>query len=236
MLDINKGNDIHTVLYFDMHGTYPTKEERRDFKRFVFGYLYGAGAKKLAKQANSTVEEAKRFIDTINRRYPGVNTFYKDVEVALGLSRVPGGTLPSGKPYGCARYRLPTGRELFFREYETDWGAIGFSPTEIRNYPIQAFATADIVPMVLGKLYRGLKANPVLKDNCLLINTVHDSVVFDVKKEVLKEALNFIHTTMSNVPQHLEDVFGIDDFNVRINVEVKYGPSWGQPTGEYTKP
>ena len=58
-----------------------------------------------------------------------------------------------------------------------------FSPTQLKNYPVQGFATGDIVPEVLGRLRRVLTEKG-LSDKVLLVNTVHDSVLFDVDKKI----------------------------------------------------
>ena len=47
----------------------------------------------------------------------------------------------------------------------------------IKNYPVQGFATGDIVPIVLLEIEKRLK-NDKLKS--VLVNSVHDSVVLDV--------------------------------------------------------
>ena len=47
--------------------------------------------------------------------------------------------------------------------------------TQIKNYPVQSFATADIVPIALlhiDGLLKGMKS--------CIVNTVHDSIVIDV--------------------------------------------------------
>ena len=49
--------------------------------------------------------------------------------------------------------------------------------TQIKNYPVQGFATADIVPIACINAYKMMKYSNV---KSLLINTVHDSIVVDV--------------------------------------------------------
>ena len=46
--------------------------------------------------------------------------------------------------------------------------------TMIKNYPVQGFATGDVVP-VLNEMHKRLRQ----KKSCL-VNTVHDSMVVDV--------------------------------------------------------
>ena len=48
---------------------------------------------------------------------------------------------------------LPTGRQYGFPSVERmPWGGTSFS-TQIKNYPVQGFATGDIVPLALSLIH-----------------------------------------------------------------------------------
>ncbi len=120
-----------------------------------------------------------------------------------------------------------TGRKYRFQEYDApDWVAeeTQFSPTEIKNYPVQGYATGDIVPFILGLLRERIYAKG-LENKCLLINTVHDSIILDIEEEMLYTISKLVKDTMEAVPLLLESVFGIE-CQLPIKAEVSYGRNW----------
>lgn len=232
--DIQHGIDMHDALFEDMHGRRMRPDERKPFKRCSFALVYGAGAPGIAEQGGCSIPEAKKFIKTFYGRYPGVKNWHDGVYQHVELNRSYYGLIDkeNGVPVGESTTSSWSGRRYHFREYVNSeqvkqWKKkdTSFSPTETKNYFVQGGATGDIVPLVLGKLYRVLKNNPRLRDKCLLINTVHDSVLFDCHKSVLDEALRVIQTTMENAPKYIKDTFSFD-FPLELKVGLSYGPTW----------
>ncbi len=235
MTDILSGVDMHRALFKDMHGREMRPEERKPFKRCSFALVYGAGPTGVAQQGSISKMEALTFIRTFYARYPGVKKWHDEMFKAVEAGRYYEGRkdTETGLPVGESCYQSPmSGRCYVFREYPlapniAKWKGkkVGFSPTEIKNYPVQGGATADIVPLVLGKLYRVLRNNAVLKDHCLMTNTVHDSVLFDVHKSVLDEAIVTIKSVMESAPKFIKEAFGFD-FPLKLNVGMSCGPNW----------
>ena len=64
-------------------------------------------------------------------------------------------------------------------QYTKEHSKVDFSPTKIKNYPVQGFATGDIVPECTGRMFRAIIAEEHLRNLLLMINTVHDSNLFD---------------------------------------------------------
>ena len=92
--------------------------------------------------------------------------------------------------------------------------------TQIKNYPVQSFATADIVPIAL------LHIDELLKDKkSCIVNTVHDSIVIDVHPEEEQQVINVIDKTNNVLPQLIAARWGVD-FNVPLLLEAKIGPNW----------
>lgn len=95
--------------------------------------------------------------------------------------------------------------------------------TNIYNYPVQALATAEIIPVACVYMwhrmnYMGLRA--------VMTNTVHDSGIGecpDNEREIIKQ-LGFWCFTM-DVYEYLEAVYNLD-FNVPLGAEVKIGSRW----------
>ena len=90
----------------------------------------------------------------------------------------------------------------------------------IKNYPVQGFATGDVVPVVLNEMYKRLEP----MQSCL-VNTVHDSTVIDVHPDEREQVLNMIQDMNEGLTDLVESVYGIR-MNVPLLLEAKIGPNW----------
>jgi DNA polymerase-1 len=90
----------------------------------------------------------------------------------------------------------------------------------IKNYPVQGFATGDVVPAVLCELERRLE--PL--QSCL-VNTVHDSTVVDVHPDEKDQVIGIINDMNTGLNALIEKEFGIV-MNVPLLLEAKIGPNW----------
>ena len=117
---------------------------------------------------------------------------------------------------------MQTGRQYAFPYAErTPWGGSTYG-TQIKNYPVQGFATADIVPLACINIYKLMREKKV---KSLLINTVHDSIVADVypgEEDVMSEIFN--KGTADVIPA-LNQYYKIN-FNVPLDPELKIGYDW----------
>lgn len=224
--DINNGIDMHIELFREMYGRTPTAEERKKFKPLSFGLVYGAGYKTLAANAGCTEAEAKKFIKVFYGRYKGVAEFHKSiVQEAKDKGVLTASHTEKGKPRKAFLKRMDTGRMYMYMEYDNDWNPDpSFSPTELKNWLIQGFSTGDIVPHMVGVIGACLQETD-MKDVALPIMTVHDSIVFDVHKNVLDRATKFIYNILSNTSEIVAEHFGID-IPVKLQVGCKVGPNW----------
>ena len=101
------------------------------------------------------------------------------------------------------------------------WGGSSYS-TQIKNYPVQGFATADIVPLACINIQKLFDKHQL---KSILINTVHDSVVGDVHPDEEDIAINFMRKGSSEVIKSLKEIYGIN-FNIPLDTEVKIGYNW----------
>jgi DNA polymerase-1 len=245
--DINSGRDIHTELYIGAFDRIPTSAERKAFKPVTFALTYGAGWKNIVAQTGLSESQVKDFIEAFQNRYPKVIQWWEFVAGCIVSTRTHTGRRDSdGKPIGESIYVLPTGRKLLFLEY---WGdpilgtggrvikpaKASFSPTQMKNYPVQSFATGDVVPMILGKVFRRLQNNELLRDSAVLINTQHDSIILDCMKEALPQLHALLAEEMTKVKEYLQEEFEIDDFNLNVTVKVTSDLTWKETKAAIAK-
>lgn len=223
--DINNGRDMHRELYKEMYGRYPTDKERKPFKRFSFLLVYGGGATTLMAQSGCDKPTAQRFIRTFYNRYRGVKEYHERITKTAEAEK---SVVYDPKTSGPRHYYTnisPTGRRYIFHTYYNEYKKdYTFSPTELKNWPIQGFATGDIVPMAVGSLLRALeRAN--LSSKALLVMTVHDSVVLDIPKYLLYTVASIAKNVLESAPKQLKTFFNID-FPCKLSVGVEYGSNW----------
>ncbi len=158
--EIEDGFDVHsyTAKIITDAGQ---KISRQEGKAHTFAPLYGA---------------------TGFGRTPAEATYYKHFTekykgIALWHSRLAKEALEKRS------ITTPSGREFSFPDVQRRMnGTVSFF-TQIKNYPVQSFATADIVPLVLIHIEDRLK----LLQSCI-VNTVHDSIVIDVHPDENKQS------------------------------------------------
>ena len=224
--DISSGIDIHSALYKDMFGRMPTKEERKPFKSRTFQLIYGAGAKAIAKQAGCTLEEATKFVDVFYGRYKSVAKWHTDfakmIEAGATNDVNEEGFREKFRTYV---HQTETGRKYCFSEYynESSWSTrmYTFSPTELKNYPVQGLATGDIVPMMLGIIFRQLLGRGDVK----MVNTVHDSLMFDVKSDSADAFITEITTILQCTHMYFEETFK-KPLALKLNAGASIGKNW----------
>lgn len=98
--------------------------------------------------------------------------------------------------------------------------------TSIYNYPVQALATAEIVPVACVYLWHRMHR---MELQSVMVNTVHDSAIGecpDEEKEIITQ-LGIYCFTM-DVYDYLSSVYGLD-FNVPLGAGVKIGSRWNAP-------
>lgn len=122
----------------------------------------------------------------------------------------------------------------------TPWGLVYYFPTAkvsqsgyvnvtstVYNYPIQALATAEIIPIALVYLWHGIRCRG-LEEDVFIVNTVHDSAPCEVrvgKEEDFVSLAKQAFTT--DVYNYLSRVYNMA-FRVPLGVGIKIGERWGQ--------
>ena len=92
--------------------------------------------------------------------------------------------------------------------------------TMIKNYPVQGFATGDIVPIVLNELHELLQPY-----NSVVVNSVHDSMVVDIHPDEEQQVIDIIESLNDNINDLVEKTYNVK-MNVPLLLEAKIGPNW----------
>ena len=192
MEDIKNGVDVHQYTA-DIIGC-----SRQEAKAHTFKPLYGG---------MSGTDNEKKYYSAFLKKYPGIKDWHEKLQDEAIRYKV---------------VTLPTGRQYSFPKAERmPWGGSSFS-TQIKNYPVQGFATADIVPLACILIQKLLEKN---NTKSLLVNTVHDSIVADVFPGEEKLVASCLNNGCLGVVQQMKDIYGIN-FNVPLDVELKVGSDW----------
>lgn len=113
----------------------------------------------------------------------------------------------------------PTGREYRFEKYD---GRV--KDTQVKNYIVQGTG-ADIMALARVSFYNRLKKLN-FKD-CLLVNTVHDSIVVDCDEKTtdVEKLITTMHEVFDDLPANFKKMFGVE-FNVPMECETMVGLDW----------
>tara|TARA_R110001606_G_scaffold17140_1_gene67238 strand:+ start:1816 stop:3765 length:1950 start_codon:yes stop_codon:yes gene_type:complete len=197
MEEINTGFDVHsyTAKVISDAGQPTTRQQA---KEHTFAPLFGATG-----YGRSKAEESY-YIQFI-AKYKGIAAWHKNLgEEAMRFNKI---TNVSGRQYAFPDIsRRSNGSVTHF--------------TMIKNYPVQGFATGDVVPVVLNEMYKRLEP----MQSCL-VNTVHDSTVIDIHPDEVDQVLGMINDMNEGLTDLVESVYGIR-MNVPLLLEAKIGPNW----------
>ena len=197
MKEIEDGFDVHayTASVITKSGQ---KISRQEAKAHTFAPLYGATG------FGRTLAEAK-YYEQFTKKYK---------EIALWHSRLAKEAVETGK------ITTPSGRQFSFPNVERYPSGKVSHFTQIKNYPVQSFATADIVPLVLMDIHDKLKTFK----SCI-VNTVHDSIVIDVHPDEINDVVNIIKNVNTYIDGLIQKQFKIE-INVPLLLEAKIGNNW----------
>ena len=193
--EVESGFDVHSYTA-EIMGV-----SRQDAKAHTFKPLYGGVLGTNREMA---------YYSAFRNKYQGVTTWHDKLQEEAVTKKII--TLPSGREYA-----FPYAK---YTRYGTTVGA-----TSIKNYPVQGFATADLLPLALIRLHKCLKAMVKPKPQSRIINTVHDSIIMDVHPDEKNTMIELLKRSMLCIPEECSTVFGVT-FDMPIDIEMKIGTDW----------
>jgi DNA polymerase I-like protein with 3'-5' exonuclease and polymerase domains len=126
---------------------------------------------------------------------------------------------------------------------DTEWGMRYYFPhvsvtsygyikgqQAVFNYPVQALATAEIIPIALVHFWFRTR-----NAELFIVNTVHDSIICELpEKEIELFGTSVVKALTTDVYNYLKKVYGMK-FTIPLGVGMKLGSNWGIPNEEYAE-
>lgn len=203
LADIAAKKDAHKLSASIVHGIPEdevTPDQRGAAKPHTFAPLYGAtGAQE--------PPHIRRYYEQLFVVYPDLGKWHQHLLNTAVTSRI---------------IRIPSGREYYFEHAKRLPSGSVTQATNIKNYPVQGFATGDLVPLACIRFLRfvrkhGLKSKPIL--------TVHDSIVVDVFPGEREQVVRGLVWAMRGVPQEVLQRYDYQ-MVVELDIELNEGRNW----------
>ncbi|MDJ0764874.1 MAG: DNA polymerase [Myxococcota bacterium] len=210
LADIESGKDVHlqtASVLNEVEESEVKSEQRQDAKADTFKPLYGG-------QKGTRAQE--RYYAFFREHYSGITETQR-------------GWVDEVLEHKCLR---------------TEWGMKFYWPyakmsktgylkeePSICNYPVQSFATADIIPIALVYFWHRIREQQC---RMYIVNTVHDSIITELPPEEVEvfHALSE-QCLIRDVYPYLSTVYGVD-FTVPLGAGVKCATHWsGSDAEEY---
>ena len=176
----NDGGDIHTSTAKSMFGVDEVDSDmRRRAKVINFGIIYGVSPHGLARQAGCSRTQAKDFIDSYFKAFPGIRMYMENT-----------------KQYSDEKGYVETifGRKIHLPDASSNNSALrGHAHRQAINSPIQG-TSADIIKNAMIKIYNEIHN----KEDIKLLLQVHDELIFEVDEDKVENYQDKIKTIMEN--------------------------------------
>ena len=187
------GEDVHQ-LTADILGI-----GRQSAKAFTFRPLYGG---------NSGTAREKRYFKAFRERYAGIFKAQTDWTYQVAKTK---------------QLRIASGLIFYWPDTEIKERGYITNTTSIFNFPIQSFATADIVPLILRDVWERMEGI-----DGRILNTIHDSIIAEISlKDLDKYKAILVESFTSNIYTILYKLYGYE-FKVPLGVGIKCAEFWGE--------
>ncbi|MEM8770209.1 MAG: DNA polymerase I [Pseudomonadota bacterium] len=201
------GVDIHAMTASEMFDV-PVKDMdpmvRRRAKAINFGIIYGISAFGLANQLAISRSEAKEYIDSYFKKFPGIRQYMDDTKAAA-------------KANGYVETIF--GRRTYVAGVNDKNPAMrGYAERQAINAPIQGSA-ADVIRRAMIRMPQALKKK---KLGAKMLLQVHDELIFEAPKAEADAACALIADVMMAAPAPAVTL------SVPLDVEARAGANWDE--------
>ena len=201
------GIDIHAMTASEMFGV-PVKDMdpmiRRRAKAINFGIIYGISAFGLANQLSIPRGEAKQYIDSYFKKFPGIRQYMDDMVLQAKTDGYVSTIFGRHTHVPGIKDKNPAMR--------------GYAERQAINAPIQGSA-ADVIRRAMVRI------NPALRKAGLdakMLLQVHDELIFEAPKNQSEETCNLIKEVMESAPAPVVNI------SVPLEVEARAAKNWNQ--------
>lgn len=209
------GSDLHsktTLLLFGDTSDLSKQEQKRKrtySKSANFGFLYGMSAKTFVQYAknfglNITEEDSEHLRENFFKAYPTLLTWHED---CIKYARANGYTWS------------PIGRKRFLPDINSsNFRARGQAERQSINSGVQGFAS-DMCTSALADI---VFSDEVDHDRCIVLGSVHDAILFEIRDDYVEEVAPKLKYTMEH-PSILEGL----DIPIPIIADAEVAQAWG---------
>ncbi len=201
--DVLGGKDVHKQTASIIQQCDVDKVDsdmRKSAKAYTFAPLYGGTG------ANEAPHVQKYFQEYFNI-YEGLSKWHR---------KLMNGVLKDGI------VRIPSGREFYFPHVRRTANGKVSNATQVVNWPVQSFATADIVPLACVRAHRAFEQY-ALKSRLIL--TVHDSIVVDLHPDEREIVVKALVWAMRDISAELKSRYDYDTV-LPLDIEIESGVNW----------
>ncbi|MDB2404954.1 DNA polymerase I [Alphaproteobacteria bacterium] len=176
----NNGGDIHISTAQSMFGVDKVDSDMRSRAKVInFGIIYGVSPHGLARQVGCSRTQAKEFIDSYFKAFPGIRIYMENT-----------------KQYSDEKGYVKTlfGRKIHLPDAHSNNSALrGHAHRQAINSPIQG-TSADIIKIAMIKIYNEIYNKKDIK----LLLQIHDELIFEIDEDKVEKYQNKIKTIMEN--------------------------------------
>ena len=116
------------------------------------------------------------------------------------------------------------GMRYYWPDTHMDRSGYVKNSTSICNYPVQAFATAEIIPIALAAFWHRLRNSNL---SMFIVNTVHDSIIVELPESEVESFHELAQQCLiEDIYPYLEKVYDVK-LTVPLGVGVMTGTHWG---------
>lgn len=199
--DITSGMDIHA------YSAGIIGVSRQEAKAHTFKPLYGG--------KSGSVNE-RRYYQEFRDRYKGITRQQQEwIDSVLA------------RGYLTTEYGL----RYYFSGVRMESDGYVKNSTNVCNYPVQGFATAEIIPIALWRMHKRIEECGA---QMRIVNTVHDSIIAEIppdEVDLFKEIARL--SLIDDVYKYLENVYDLK-LTVPLGCGIKIAEHWGDTDEEET--
>ena len=193
--------DIHAVTASLLHSVPVedvTDRMRYEAKAVNFGIIYGQGPYGLARITNISHQEARTFIETYFKKFPGIRSF---IESTVEQARE------------CGEVRTILNRRRLIPEMQSSNKNTQRSAERIAVNTVIQGSAADLIKKAMVDIQEDLTKSD---SRAFFILQIHDELIFELPEHEIEQVTQIVRSSMENAIQ----------LSVPLTVHLEHGKTW----------